>query len=116
MEMTLHRRVVIILEIDIIQSGEDVGRKIGDPTPYTEGKAQQIKISATFRVTDVLSECIWDDAAISNVHQSNTLVCSVCSWQMFLVGQAKGPQSAPKAAESRPPLQPQNRNEGKSSF
>lgn len=34
-----YRRVVIILEIDVIKPAEDVAGKIGDPTPYTEGKA-----------------------------------------------------------------------------
>lgn len=34
-----YRRVVIILEIDVIKSAEDVPGKIGDPTPYSEGKA-----------------------------------------------------------------------------
>uniref|UniRef100_A0A3P9BK43 Replication protein A subunit n=1 Tax=Maylandia zebra TaxID=106582 RepID=A0A3P9BK43_9CICH len=56
------RRVVIILEIDVIKPAKDVAGRIGDPTPYTEG-------------------------------------------------QSKGPQSAP-VPENRPPLQPQNRNEG----
>uniref|UniRef100_A0A4W6BY09 Replication protein A subunit n=1 Tax=Lates calcarifer TaxID=8187 RepID=A0A4W6BY09_LATCA len=56
------RRIVIILEIDVIKPAEDVAGKIGEPTPYTEG-------------------------------------------------QTKAPQSAP-VPESRPPLQPQNRNEG----
>lgn len=55
------RRVVIILEIDVIKTGNEVGGKIGDPIPYVEG-------------------------------------------------QSKAPQSAP-APESRPPLQPQNKNE-----
>lgn len=31
------RRVVIILEIEVIKSAEDVGGRIGDPTPYTDG-------------------------------------------------------------------------------
>lgn len=31
------RRVVIILEIEVINQAEDVGGRIGDPTPYTEG-------------------------------------------------------------------------------
>ncbi|XP_070761828.1 replication protein A 70 kDa DNA-binding subunit isoform X2 [Enoplosus armatus] len=57
------RRVVIILEIDVIKPAEDVAGKIGDPTPYTEG-------------------------------------------------QVKGPQSVPNPETNRPPLQPQNRNEG----
>lgn len=33
-----HRRVVIILEIDVIKRAEEVAGRIGDPTPYTEGK------------------------------------------------------------------------------
>uniref|UniRef100_A0A665TTW3 Replication protein A subunit n=1 Tax=Echeneis naucrates TaxID=173247 RepID=A0A665TTW3_ECHNA len=32
------RRVVIILEIDVIKPASEVAGKIGDPTPYTEGK------------------------------------------------------------------------------
>uniref|UniRef100_A0A7N8XCY6 Replication protein A subunit n=1 Tax=Mastacembelus armatus TaxID=205130 RepID=A0A7N8XCY6_9TELE len=56
------RRVVIIMEIEVIKPAEEVAGRIGDPTPYTEG-------------------------------------------------QTKAPQSAPNP-ESRPPLQPQNRNEG----
>uniref|UniRef100_A0A3B5LVG4 Replication protein A subunit n=1 Tax=Xiphophorus couchianus TaxID=32473 RepID=A0A3B5LVG4_9TELE len=55
------RRVVIILEIDVIKPA-DASDKIGDPIPYSDG-------------------------------------------------QSKGPQPAP-VPESRPPLQPQNRNEG----
>lgn len=31
------RRVVIILEIDVIKRAEEVAGKIGDPTPYSEG-------------------------------------------------------------------------------
>uniref|UniRef100_A0A3Q4BH98 Replication protein A subunit n=1 Tax=Mola mola TaxID=94237 RepID=A0A3Q4BH98_MOLML len=34
------RRVVIILEIDVIKSAEDVPGKIGDPTPYSEGQSK----------------------------------------------------------------------------
>ncbi|XP_070761827.1 replication protein A 70 kDa DNA-binding subunit isoform X1 [Enoplosus armatus] len=34
------RRVVIILEIDVIKPAEDVAGKIGDPTPYTEGQVK----------------------------------------------------------------------------
>lgn len=36
-----YRRVVIILEIEVIKPAEDVAGKIGDPTPYTEGKASK---------------------------------------------------------------------------
>ncbi|KAK5868813.1 hypothetical protein PBY51_009790 [Eleginops maclovinus] len=32
------RRVVIILEIEVIQPAEDVAGRIGDPTPYTDGQ------------------------------------------------------------------------------
>ncbi|XP_072320453.1 replication protein A 70 kDa DNA-binding subunit [Eucyclogobius newberryi] len=32
------RRVVIILEIEVVKSAEQVGGKIGEPTPYTEGQ------------------------------------------------------------------------------
>lgn len=56
------RRVVIILEIDVIKPAEEVAGKLGDPIPYSDGLS-------------------------------------------------KGPQPAP-VPESRPPLQPQNRNEG----
>uniref|UniRef100_A0A3B4UCM0 Replication protein A subunit n=1 Tax=Seriola dumerili TaxID=41447 RepID=A0A3B4UCM0_SERDU len=35
------RRVVIILEIDVIKPAEEVAGKIGDPTAYTEGKASK---------------------------------------------------------------------------
>ncbi|KAM3616204.1 uncharacterized protein V6R79_014270 [Siganus canaliculatus] len=55
------RRVVIILELDVIKSAADVSGRIGDPVPYTEG-------------------------------------------------QNKSQQAAPNQ-ESRPPLQPQNRND-----
>uniref|UniRef100_A0A669DPH6 Replication protein A subunit n=1 Tax=Oreochromis niloticus TaxID=8128 RepID=A0A669DPH6_ORENI len=35
------RRVVIILEIDVIKPAKDVAGRIGDPTPYTEGKSSK---------------------------------------------------------------------------
>lgn len=39
--MTINdRRVVIILEIDVIKRAEEVAGKLGDPTPYTEGKTK----------------------------------------------------------------------------
>ncbi|XP_059188007.1 replication protein A 70 kDa DNA-binding subunit isoform X1 [Centropristis striata] len=34
------RRVVIILEIEVIKPAEDVAGKIGDPTPYTDGQSK----------------------------------------------------------------------------
>lgn len=39
MDMSHYRRVVIILEIDVIKPAKDVAGRIGDPTPYTEGKS-----------------------------------------------------------------------------
>uniref|UniRef100_A0AAQ5ZX11 Replication protein A subunit n=1 Tax=Amphiprion ocellaris TaxID=80972 RepID=A0AAQ5ZX11_AMPOC len=35
------RRVVIILEIDVIETAKEVGGRIGDPTPYTEGETSE---------------------------------------------------------------------------
>ncbi|KAM6960970.1 replication protein A 70 kDa DNA-binding subunit [Aplochiton taeniatus] len=32
------RRVVVILDMDVLNSAEEVGEKIGEPTPYTEGQ------------------------------------------------------------------------------
>ncbi|TNN01692.1 hypothetical protein fugu_011074 [Takifugu bimaculatus] len=55
------RRVVIILEIDVIKRAEEVAGRIGDPTPYTESQTK--------------------------------------------------PQQTTSNHDSRPPLQPQNRNE-----
>ncbi|XP_028430159.1 replication protein A 70 kDa DNA-binding subunit [Perca flavescens] len=37
------RRVVIILEIEIIKSAEDVAGRIGEPTPYTEGQGKGLQ-------------------------------------------------------------------------
>ncbi|XP_061575582.1 replication protein A 70 kDa DNA-binding subunit [Cololabis saira] len=34
------RRVVIILEIEVIKSADEVGNRIGDPTPFTEGQSK----------------------------------------------------------------------------
>uniref|UniRef100_A0A8D3D6Q3 Replication protein A subunit n=1 Tax=Scophthalmus maximus TaxID=52904 RepID=A0A8D3D6Q3_SCOMX len=42
------RRVVIILEIDVIKPAEDVAGKIGDPTPYTEGEASKHTVNRGF--------------------------------------------------------------------
>uniref|UniRef100_A0A669DKW9 Replication protein A subunit n=1 Tax=Oreochromis niloticus TaxID=8128 RepID=A0A669DKW9_ORENI len=39
--MEASRRVVIILEIDVIKPAKDVAGRIGDPTPYTEGKSSK---------------------------------------------------------------------------
>lgn len=38
------RRVVIILEIDVIKRAEEVAGKIGDPTPYSEGKTNPLSL------------------------------------------------------------------------
>lgn len=37
--LSLFRRVVIILEIEVIKPAGEVGGKLGDPVPYNEGKA-----------------------------------------------------------------------------
>uniref|UniRef100_A0A8C6S8V1 Replication protein A subunit n=1 Tax=Neogobius melanostomus TaxID=47308 RepID=A0A8C6S8V1_9GOBI len=37
------RRVVIILEIDVVKSADQVGGKIGEPVPYTEGQKQSVQ-------------------------------------------------------------------------
>ncbi|KAG7484777.1 hypothetical protein MATL_G00054340 [Megalops atlanticus] len=34
------RRVVIILDVEVVKSAEEVGGKIGDPTPYVEGQTK----------------------------------------------------------------------------
>ncbi|XP_029923762.1 replication protein A 70 kDa DNA-binding subunit isoform X2 [Myripristis murdjan] len=34
------RRVVVILDMDVIMSAEDVGGRIGEPTPYTDGQTK----------------------------------------------------------------------------
>lgn len=39
MKITHYRRVVIILEINVVKPAEDVGGKLGDPVPYSEGEA-----------------------------------------------------------------------------
>lgn len=43
-----YRRVVIILDIEVLQSGEEVGGKIGDPVAFTEGEAvKSVKVRLT---------------------------------------------------------------------
>uniref|UniRef100_A0A4W6BQ56 Replication protein A subunit n=1 Tax=Lates calcarifer TaxID=8187 RepID=A0A4W6BQ56_LATCA len=44
------RRIVIILEIDVIKPAEDVAGKIGEPTPYTEGKV----VASTLLISTVI--------------------------------------------------------------
>uniref|UniRef100_UPI003AAB7602 replication protein A 70 kDa DNA-binding subunit isoform X5 n=1 Tax=Centroberyx gerrardi TaxID=166262 RepID=UPI003AAB7602 len=34
------RRVVVILDMDVVKPAEDVGGRIGEPTPYTEGQSK----------------------------------------------------------------------------
>lgn len=41
MVMSHYRRVVIILEIDVMKSAKDVAGRIGDPVPYTDGKTSK---------------------------------------------------------------------------
>ncbi|KAJ8347663.1 hypothetical protein SKAU_G00262520 [Synaphobranchus kaupii] len=40
------RRVVIILDMEVVKSAEDVGVKIGEPTPYVEGQTKTAAPSA----------------------------------------------------------------------
>lgn len=58
--MSYYRRVVIILEMDILKPAEDVAGRIGDPTPYTEGKSSK-HISSYLLLTEnvmfVLKQC-----------------------------------------------------------
>ncbi len=35
----VHRRVVVILDMDVIKSADQMAGKIGDPTPYVEGES-----------------------------------------------------------------------------
>lgn len=39
MDVSHYRRVVIILEIDVIKTAKEVAGRIGDPTPIVEGKS-----------------------------------------------------------------------------
>lgn len=34
----VHRRVIVILDMEVIKSADQMAGKIGDPTPYVEGK------------------------------------------------------------------------------
>lgn len=34
----LHRRVVVILDMEVLKSADQMPGKIGDPTPYVEGE------------------------------------------------------------------------------
>lgn len=52
--VSCYRRVVIILEIDVIKPAEEVAGRIGDPTPYTEGKApKHISVMFVFKQCSV---------------------------------------------------------------
>lgn len=55
MVMSCHRRVVIILEIDVIHPAEDIAGKIGDPVAYTEGKASNTLKKKIFLLKNVWS-------------------------------------------------------------
>ncbi len=37
--VAVHRRVVVILDMDVIKSADQMTGKIGDPTPYVEGES-----------------------------------------------------------------------------
>lgn len=53
MVMFFYRRVVIILEMDVLKPAEDVAGRIGDPIPYTEGKSSK-HISSYLLLTEYL--------------------------------------------------------------
>lgn len=38
MSVCLCRRVVILMDVEVVKSAEAVGVKIGNPVPYNEGK------------------------------------------------------------------------------
>lgn len=82
-----YRRVVIILEIEVVMSAEDVGGRIGDPIPFTEGKAKHL----LYRYLLLMAEFKEKPSIIS------------------LTGVGKGTQP-PANPEPRPPLQQQNQN------
>lgn len=35
----VHRRVVVILDLEVVKTAEEMGGKIGDPSPYVEGES-----------------------------------------------------------------------------
>uniref|UniRef100_A0A671N7L1 Replication protein A subunit n=1 Tax=Sinocyclocheilus anshuiensis TaxID=1608454 RepID=A0A671N7L1_9TELE len=43
----VHRRVVVILDMDVIKSADQMAGKIGDPTPYVEGENYQIYLAVS---------------------------------------------------------------------
>lgn len=47
----LHRRVVVILDMEILKSADQMPGKIGDPTPYVEGERvhlTHVKLNGNF--------------------------------------------------------------------
>lgn len=45
---SLYRRVVIILEIDVLKPADEVAGRIGEPTPYIDGKTCWHKMLGEF--------------------------------------------------------------------
>lgn len=56
--------MVIILEIEVVKPAEDVAGKIGDPTPYTDGKppkhVNNMCYSLNVCLEAVLSEYVYE--------------------------------------------------------
>lgn len=87
------RRVVIILEIDVIKRAEEVAGRIGDPTPYTESKTLSFGYGFK-RVKEMVNLGCLEVNGVKSLGQTKT-------------------QPTTSSHDSRPPLQPQNRNESK---
>lgn len=47
------RRVVIILDLEVVKSAEEVGGKVGEPTPYVEGKALTVLVALRSKMAPV---------------------------------------------------------------
>lgn len=50
------RRVVVVLDVDILKSAEEMGGKIGEPTPYVEGTETTV-----FKNMQFIFDCTTND-------------------------------------------------------
>ncbi|KAI1903264.1 hypothetical protein AGOR_G00025420 [Albula goreensis] len=57
------RRVVIILDMEVVKSAEEVGEKIGEPTPYVEGQTKSSAPSASSHTAQPLKPQNGHDAS-----------------------------------------------------
>uniref|UniRef100_A0A672GWM7 Replication protein A subunit n=1 Tax=Salarias fasciatus TaxID=181472 RepID=A0A672GWM7_SALFA len=67
------RRVVIILELDVLKHAEEVAGKIGDPTPYTEGKTLKCFIRKPKKL-DFCNLSLMNNACSSLRHCSSWII------------------------------------------